>query len=316
MPPRPPTALIAIGGNSLITDKHHPEVEHQWDAVRETCTHIANLVEAGWNTIITHGNGPQVGFILRRAELAMHEVHPVPLDLIGADTQGSIGYMIAQAMDNEFHRRGLYRRAMAIVTQVVVDKDDPAFKHPTKPIGGFMSHHDAKTFEEMGWTVVEDAGRGYRRVIASPHPLEIVEVNAIKTMVDAGWVVIAVGGGGIPVIRNEKGELRSAPPAVIDKDHASAHMAIEAGVDLFLISTGVEKVAIHFNKPNQQWLDRMTAAEARQYLLEGHFAAGSMGPKIQAILHYLEHGGKRALITDPPNIARALVGETGTHFYP
>ncbi len=313
---RPPTALIAIGGNSLITDSRHPEVEHQWEAVRETCKHIADLIQAGWNTIITHGNGPQVGFILRRTELAMHEVHPVPLDLIGADTQGSIGYMVAQSLDNEFRRRGLYRRAVAMVTQVVVDKDDPAFKHPTKPIGGFMTREEAQKFEAMGWTVIEDAGRGYRRVIASPKPLEIVEVNAIRTMVDAGWIVIAVGGGGIPVIRNANGDLRGAPPSVIDKDHASALMAIAAQVDLFLISTGVEKVAINFNKPDQRWLDRMTAAEARQYLAEGHFAAGSMKPKIEAILTYLEHGGKRAIITNPPNIARALSGETGTHIYP
>jgi carbamate kinase len=313
---RPPTALIAIGGNSLITDSRHPEVEHQWEAVRETCKHIADLIQAGWNTIITHGNGPQVGFILRRTELAMHEVHPVPLDLIGADTQGSIGYMVAQSLDNEFRRRGLYRRAVAMVTQVVVDKDDPAFQHPTKPIGGFMTREEAQKFEAMGWTVIEDAGRGYRRVIASPKPLEIVEVNAIRTMVDAGWIVIAVGGGGIPVIRDADGDLRGAPPAVIDKDHASALMAIAAQVDLFLISTGVEKVAINFNKPDQRWLDRMTAAEARRYLAEGHFAAGSMKPKIEAILTYLEHGGKHAIITNPPNIARALNGETGTHIYP
>lgn len=316
MTSRPPTALIAIGGNSLITDSRHPEVEHQWEAVRETCKHIADLIQAGWNTIITHGNGPQVGFILRRTELAMHEVHPVPLDLIGADTQGSIGYMVAQSLDNEFRRRGMYRRAVAMVTQVVVDKDDPAFKRPTKPIGGFMTREEAKKFEAMGWTVVEDAGRGYRRVIASPKPLEIVEVNAIRTMVDAGWIVIAVGGGGIPVIRDENGDLRGAPPSVIDKDHASALMAIAAQVDLFLISTGVEKVAIHFNKPDQRWLDRMTAAEARRYLAEGHFASGSMKPKIEAILTYLDHGGKRAIITNPPNIARALNGETGTHIYP
>ena len=310
------TALIAIGGNSLIPDKRHPELEHQWAAVRETCTHIADLVEAGWNTIITHGNGPQVGFILRRSELAMPEVHPVPLDIIVADTQGSIGYMVQQALDNEFQRRGLYRRAITIVTQVLVDKDDPAFENPTKPIGGFMTREEAAQFEQQGWRIVEDAGRGWRRVIASPRPKEIIEVNAIRAMMEEGWIVIAVGGGGIPVIRNKKGELRAAPPSVIDKDWASALMAVDAQVDLFLISTGVEKVALYFNTPRQQWLDRMTAAEARQYLAEGHFAAGSMKPKIEAILYYLERGGKRAIITDPPNIARALRGETGTHIYP
>ncbi len=306
------TAVIAIGGNSLIPDKHHPEMEHQWAAVRETCTHIAEMVDQGWNTIITHGNGPQVGFILRRAELAMPEVHPMSLDIIGADTQGSIGYMIQQAMDNEFHRRGLYRRAITIVTQVLVDGEDPGFQNPTKPIGGFMTQEEASVFETMGWQVIEDSGRGYRRVIASPKPLEIIEVNAIKQMVDIGWVVIAVGGGGIPVVRNASGELRAAPPAVIDKDLASALMAVETGADLLVISTGVEKVALNFNKPDEQWLDSMTVAEARQYLAEGHFAPGSMKPKIEAILLYLENGGKEALITDPPNIARALAGETGT----
>lgn len=313
MTQRKGTAVIAIGGNSLIPDKHHPEIEHQWAAVRETSKHIANLVEEGWDTVITHGNGPQVGFILRRAELAMPEVHPVSLDLIGADTQGSIGYMIQQSMDNEFYRRGLYRRAITIVTQVLVDKNDPGFQNPTKPIGGFMTQEEAKKFEEMGWKVVEDAGRGYRRVIASPKPLEIVEVNAIKSSVNEGWVVIAVGGGGIPVIRDEEGYLHPSPPAVIDKDRASALLARDIKADLLIISTAVEKVAINFNKPNQKLLDRMTVAEAKQYMAEGHFAPGSMKPKIEACIDFLENGGKEAIITDPANVARAIAGETGTH---
>jgi len=313
MPDRARTAVIAIGGNSLITDKDHPEVEHQWAAVRETCTHIADLIAQGWNTIITHGNGPQVGFILRRAELAMPEVHPVPLDLIGADTQGSIGYMIQQSLNNEFLRRNLYRRAVTVVTQVLVDANDPGFQQPSKPIGAFLDRAQAQVFEQMGWTVVEDAGRGYRRVIASPQPLEIVEVNAIRAMVDAGWIVIAVGGGGIPVIRTAAGEIRGAPPAVIDKDRASALLASNVRADMLIISTGVEKVAIHFGKPTQRWLDRMTVAEARQYMAEGHFAPGSMKPKIEACIDFLERGGQQALITDPPNIARALAGETGTY---
>ena len=313
MTERKGTAVIAIGGNSLIPDKNHPEIEYQWQAVRETCTHIADLVEDGWDTVITHGNGPQVGFILRRAELAMPEVHPVTLDLIVADTQGSIGYMIQQAMDNEFRRRGLYRRAITIVTQVLVDKDDPAFQNPTKPIGGFMTQEEAAQFERMGWKVIEDAGRGYRRVIASPTPLEIIEVNAIKSSVNEGWIVIAVGGGGIPVIRNTKGELRAAPPSVIDKDRASALLAKNIEADMLIISTAVPKVAINFNKPNQQWLDEVTVSEMKQYMAEGHFAAGSMLPKVEACIDFLEHGGKRAIITDPPNLAKALRGESGTH---
>ena len=307
------TAVIAIGGNSLITDKRHPEVEHQWQAVRETARHIAELIQAGWDTVITHGNGPQVGFILRRAELAMPEVHPVTLDLIGADTQGSIGYMIQQSLDNEFTRRNLYRRAITIVTQVLVDKHDPAFQHPSKPIGGFMTAEEAKKFEAMGWKVIEDAGRGYRRVIASPRPLEIIEVNAIKSSVNEGWIVIAVGGGGIPVIRNEEGLLEPAPPAVIDKDRATALLAKDINADLLVISTAVPQVAINFNQPNQRWLDEVTVSEMKQYMAEGHFAPGSMLPKVEACIDFLEHGGKRAIITDPPNLAKALRGEAGTH---
>ncbi len=316
MTERKGTAVIAIGGNSLIPDKKHPQVEYQWQAVRETSKHIAELVQAGWDTVITHGNGPQVGFILRRSELAMHEVHPVTLDLIGADTQGSIGYMIQQSMDNEFHRRGLFRRAITIVTQVLVDKDDPAFQNPTKPIGSFMTQEEAKKFEEMGWKVIEDAGRGYRRVIASPKPLEIVEVNAIKSAVNEGWIVIAVGGGGIPVIRDENGELLPAPPSVIDKDRASALLARDIHADLLVISTAVPKVAINFNKPNQTWLDTITVSEARQYMEEGHFAPGSMKPKIEACIDFIENGGKQAIITDPANLALALAGKSGTHILP
>lgn len=242
----------------------------------------------------------------------MPEVHPVPLDLIGADTQGSIGYMVQQSLNNEFLRRQLYRRAVTMVTQVLVAADDPGFQNPSKPIGAFLDRAQAQVFEQMGWSVVEDAGRGYRRVIASPQPLEIVEVNAIRTMVDAGWIVIAVGGGGIPVIRTADGEIRGAPPAVIDKDRASALLANAVQADMLIISTGVERVAIHFGKPNQQWLDRMTVAEARAYMAAGHFAPGSMKPKIEACINFLERGGQHALITDPPNIARALAGETGT----
>ncbi len=313
MSQRKGTAVIAIGGNSLITDKRHPEIEHQWQAVRETAQHIAELVQAGWDTVITHGNGPQVGFILRRAELAMPEVHPVTLDLIGADTQGSIGYMIQQSLDNEFTRRNLYRRAITIVTQVLVDKDDPAFQQPSKPIGGFMTAEEAKKFEKMGWKVIEDAGRGYRRVIASPKPLEIVEVDAIKSSVNEGWIVIAVGGGGIPVIRNEEGLLEPAPPAVIDKDRATALLAKDIQADLLIISTAVPQVAINFNQPDQRWLDEVTVSEMKQYMAEGHFAPGSMLPKVEACIDFLEHGGKRAIITDPPNLAKALRGEAGTH---
>ncbi|MBK6328364.1 MAG: carbamate kinase [Chloroflexi bacterium] len=312
-------AVVAVGGNSLITDKHHPDVPHQWDAVRETCRHLADMVEDGWTLVVTHGNGPQVGYILRRNELAAHEVHATPLDVIGADTQGSIGYMLQQALRNELNSRGINKPVVSVVTQVLVDRDDPGFKNPTKPIGSFMEEADARKFEAEGWQVVEDAGRGWRRVVASPIPLEVVEQDAIQTLTSAGNIVIAVGGGGIPVVQNQKGELRelSGVFAVIDKDRASALLAQQIGADLLLISTAVEKVALNFGKPNEQWLDHMTLAEAKAHMAEGtHFAKGSMAPKIEAVITFLEAGGKKALITDPANIARALRGETGTFIEP
>jgi len=306
------TAVVAIGGNSLIIDKQHEDVGSQWQAVEETCKHIADMIERGWNLVITHGNGPQVGFILRRNELAAHEVHSTPLDLIGADTQGSIGYMIAQALGNDFKRRGIDRPIASVVTQVLVDRDDPAFQHPTKGIGGFTTEEKARAFESDGWRVVEDAGRGWRRVIASPIPLGIVELEAIRTLVEQGFIVVAVGGGGIPVIADDAGHL-TGTRAVIDKDRATSLLAQELKVDLFLISTAVPQVAINFNQPDQEWLGQMTAAQARAYHAAGHFKPGSMGPKIEAVLSFLEaHPAGKALITDPPNIARALDGKSGT----
>ena len=314
MTERTPLAVIAIGGNSLIKDKEHQEVAHQWDAVRETVGHIARMVALGWRVVITHGNGPQVGFILRRNELAAGEVHTTPLSLIGADTQGSIGYMLQQALDNEFHKRSLARQTITVITQVRVEADDPAFEHPTKPIGGFLDEATARIFETSGWRVVEDAGRGWRRVVASPKPVEIIEIQAIHQAVELGWIVVACGGGGIPVVRNAAGELRGVS-AVIDKDLATSLLAEQLGADLFLISTGVEQVAIHFGQPEQRNLAQMTLAEARQYLAEDHFAPGSMKPKIEACIQFLENSSNptaRALITNPENLERALKGETGT----
>ncbi len=309
------TAVVAIGGNSLIPDPKHPDVPHQWDAVRTTARHIADMIAEGWNVVVTHGNGPQVGFILRRNELAAHELHMTPLDLIVADTQGSIGYMLQQTLDNEFTRRGLPRMAITIVTQVLVDPNDPAFERPTKPIGRFLTREEAERFAREGWHVVEDAGRGWRRVVPSPEPLAIVEEHAIRDALRQGWVVIAVGGGGIPVVRNAKGELRGVP-AVVDKDRASGLLAWRIHADLFLISTAVERVALNFGKPNQQWLDQMTVSQAKRYMAEGHFAPGSMLPKIQACVQFVERTGNPAIITNPENIIRALRGETGTRIVP
>lgn len=308
-------AAIAIGGNSLIQDPKHPETKHQWEAVHETCEHIAEMIAEGWNVIITHGNGPQVGYILRRSELAAHEVHPVPLDLIVADTQGAIGYMLQQSLDNSLRRRGINRTILTVVTQVRVDPEDPAFKNPNKPIGGFMSEADARRFEAEGWSVMEDAGRGWRRVVASPRPQQIQEINAIRALIMNDYIVIAVGGGGIPVVRDETGELKGAY-AVIDKDRASSLIAQTLRADMFVISTGVEKVALNFNKPDMRVLDSMTLTEATQYMAEGHFAPGSMLPKIEAAVDFVRNGGPLAIITDPPNLARALRGETGTRVVP
>jgi carbamate kinase len=305
-------AVVAVGGNSLIKDEKHRTIRDQYEAGKESMHHIVDMIEAGWDVVVTHGNGPQVGFILRRSELSIGELHPVPLDYCGADTQGSIGYMFAMALDNEFKARGIKKNTAAVVTQTVVDRDDKAFQNPSKPIGSFMDEKTAKQHAaDEGWSVVEDAGRGWRRVVPSPIPVKIVEAPAIKTLIDAGFTVVGVGGGGIPVIENEKGELMGVE-AVIDKDFGSSVLASLINADLFVISTAVEKVAINFNKPDQQWLDRITVSEARKYMAEGHFAKGSMLPKIQAILLFLEKGGKEALITNPENIGRALKGETGT----
>jgi carbamate kinase len=312
-------AVVAIGGNSLIEDEKHKTVEDQYQAAKETTYHIADMIEAGWDVAIGHGNGPQVGFILRRSEIAakVEGMHEVPLDVCGADSQGAIGYALQQTLQNELYRRGIKKSITTVVTQVLVDKNDPAFKNPSKPIGSFMDEAEAKRREkDMGWSVVEDAGRGWRRVVASPLPKEVIELEAVRCLIDSGTIVITVGGGGIPVIDVGDHEYRGVA-AVIDKDFASSLLARLIEADLFLISTAVEKVAINFGKPEQKWLDKMTLAEAKQYLAEGtHFAKGSMAPKIQAIIWFLENGGKQALITNPENIGRALKGETGTWIVP
>ncbi len=312
-------AVVAIGGNSLIKDDKHKTVEDQYLASKETTFHIADMIEAGWDVAIGHGNGPQVGFILRRSEIAarVEGMHEIPLDVCGADSQGAIGYALQQTLQNELFTRHINKNVATVITQVLVDRNDKAFQNPSKPIGSFMDEPEAKRrASDMGWTVIEDAGRGWRRVVASPLPKEVVELETVKALVKAGVVVITVGGGGIPVIDSGDGTYKGVA-AVIDKDYASSLLARAINADLFLISTAVEKVAINFSKPNEKWLDKMTLTEAKQYLAEGiHFAKGSMAPKIQAILWYLEAGGKQALITNPENIGRALRGETGTWIVP
>ena len=308
-------AVVAVGGNSLIKDKAHESVPDQYAAAVESSRHIAGMIEQGWDVMLTHGNGPQVGFILRRSELSAGELHPVPLDYCGADTQGAIGYMFQRALRNEFAKRGIEKSTATIITQTLVDANDPAFQNPTKPIGSFMDEQTAKSHAASdGWAVVEDAGRGWRRVVASPIPTKLVEFDAVQTLLDKGFTVVASGGGGIPVVERD-GELWGVE-AVIDKDYAASVIARDLKADLFLITTAVEKVALNFGKPDQQELDSLTLAQAKEYLAQGHFLKGSMGPKVQAIVWYLEAGGKEALITSPENIARALRGETGTRFVP
>ncbi len=311
------TAVVAIGGNSLIKDKMHQTVRDQYIAAGETCRHIASMIKDGWDVAIGHGNGPQVGFILRRSELAAHELHEVPLDVCGADSQGAIGYALQQNLQNDFRRLGIDKHALTVVTQVEVDADDPAFQNPAKPIGSYMDEEKAKQRrDEEGWAVMEDAGRGWRRVVPSPLPKRIVEEDAVRNLVANGFVVITVGGGGIPVVADRNGDLQGVA-AVIDKDYASSLLANRIGAELFIISTAVEKVALNFGKPNQEWIDRLTVSQAKARLEEGvHFAKGSMAPKIQAAVWYLERGGGEAIITNPENVERALAGDTGTRITP
>ncbi len=306
-------AVVAVGGNSLIKDKQHQTVPDQYNAVCETVSHVVNMIEDGWEVVLTHGNGPQVGFILLRSETAHEAIHTVPVDSAVADTQGAIGYQFQMALHNEFLKRGLNKGCATLVTQVVVGADDPAFHNPTKPIGPFMDEAQAKQRHEAdGWDVMEDAGRGWRRVVASPKPQKIVELESIRALINAGQVVIAVGGGGVPVV--EKDGRYTGVAAVIDKDYASGLLAANLDVDSFIISTAVDKVYINFGKPNQQALDTVTISEAKKYMAEGQFAKGSMAPKVEAAIKFLEAGGKEAIITNPENLSKAVKGLAGTRF--
>jgi carbamate kinase len=310
--------FLAIGGNSLIKSKELRTVQDQHKAIQETIVHFADLIEEGYQLAISHGNGPQVGFILRRSELARRAVglHPVPLVNIVADTQGAIGYQIQQALGNELAVRGISGQCVTVVTQVVVDRDDPGFGKPSKPIGEFFDEGRAEEIRRdyPDWTMAEDAGRGYRRMVPSPEPLEVVEQGGIESLLREGYHVVAVGGGGIPVIRTERG--LAGVDAVIDKDLASSLLANLLGIDLMIISTAIEKISLHFGKPGQKEIDRMTAREAGQYMAEGHFAPGSMLPKIEAALRFLRGGGKKVIITAPEFIKDAVVNGRGTHIVP
>ncbi len=308
-------AVIAIGGNSLIKDNAHLNVSDQYDAICETVRYVTDLIEEGYEVVITHGNGPQVGFIMRRSEIAeeVEHMHPVPLVSCDADTQGALGYQIQQALHNEFAKRNITKNAVTIVTQVEVDSNDPAFLHPAKPIGSFYGPEQIEKIrrDHPDWVVIEDSNRGYRRVVPSPMPKNIVEIDAIENLVKSGFTVIAVGGGGIPVTIDENNQYTGIN-AVIDKDNASSLLANRLDADVFIISTAVPNVCINFGKPDEVKLGEIDSAELRKLKEEGHFAPGSMLPKIEAALSYLEKGGRKAIITSPDNILKAIRGEAGT----
>jgi carbamate kinase len=310
-------AVVAFGGNALITDAEHDSIPHQYETVTRTVPHLVDLIEQGWRLVVSHGNGPQVGFILRRSELSREEVDPVPIDYAVADTQGAIGYMFVKALTNELTRRGLTHPVVAIVTQSVVDLNDPAFQHPTKPIGSFLTAAKARSMvRSQGWTVKEDAGRGWRRTVASPRPQKIVEVDLIRVLLESGAVVVACGGGGIPVAVQPDGKLIGVE-AVVDKDLASGLLAHDLGANMLLIPTAVPRVAIRFGKPDQRWLDTITVDEARVFIQSGEFGAGSMEPKVAAVADFVESTPHAVGIIGAAEEIRAIIeGESGTRIIP
>jgi len=315
MPTSARTAVVAVGGNALLEGGGPATIAEQFDAARRLAPELCRLVADGWRIVLTHGNGPQVGFIMRRSDLVA-DIEPglpqLDLDMAVADSQGSLGYILGATLQGELRASGLDQEVVATLTHTVVDPDDPAFAAPTKPIGSFYEEAVARRLaDENGWAVAEDSGRGWRRLVASPQPVRILEQDAIQTLVDAGFLVVAAGGGGIPVVERPDGRLEGVE-AVIDKDFASALLARAVGADLLCITTGVDRVAVHFDTPDERALDVVSVDEARRHLADGQFPAGSMGPKIEAALGFVEAGGDQVLITSPDRLADALRGTTGT----
>lgn len=306
-------AVVAFGGNALVTDAEHDSIPDQNKTVSRTVPPLLDLIEQGWGLVVSHGNGPQVGFILRRSEIAQSEVDPVPVDYAVADTQGAIGYMFVKALRNELTERGLQRPVVAVVTQSVVSRDDPAFDNPTKPVGSFMPEEIAKKMAaEHGWTIAEDAGRGWRRTVPSPVPTAILETESIRQLLSAGAIVIAAGGGGIPVVVEDDGSVTGLE-AVVDKDLASGLLAHELGADLLMIPTAVSRVAVGFGTPDEKWLDRLTVAEARRLIAAGEFGKGSMEPKVAAIADFVERTPHAVgVIGAAAAIPQILAGTSGT----
>jgi carbamate kinase len=301
------TVLVAIGGNSLIQPGERPTVETQRAHVAETARALAHLAADGWQIIVTHGNGPQVGAALRRSELAAHEAYPLPLDLCVASTQGEVGVLLQRAIREALDARVVNRPVATVLTQVVVSANDPAFARPGKPVGPFYSREEAARRRQSGWTVVEELPHGYRRTVASPEPIEVVEEQAIRSLVDAGVIVIAAGGGGVPVVKHD-GRLDGVD-AVIDKDLTSALLATHLPVDLLVMSTDVDRIYADFARPSARGLDEVTPGELHRLASEGHFPAGTMGPKVEAVLRFMAAGGTEAIVTSPDRLRAALDGQ-------
>jgi carbamate kinase len=305
-------ALIAIGGNALLQEKQRGLQEEQLDNARQTAEMFGNVIQAGYSLCVVHGNGPQVGNILIQQENSSNRIPPYTLDICDAMTQGSMGYMIERTLINRLAYLKLGVPVTTVLTEVVVDKDDPGFQNPTKPVGPFYTEFRALELQKQkGWRMKEDAGRGWRKVVPSPKPLEIIQLEGIKTLLEAGHCVIAGGGGGIPVIRDASGLLVGVE-AVIDKDRLSSLLAEQLGADTYVILTGVPKVALDFGKPTQRWVDRLTATEAAKHLAEGQFPAGSMVPKIESALAFIQGGGKEVLITSPEALEKEPYATVGT----
>jgi len=308
-------AVIALGGNSIIRANEKGTIDEQEKNSDITCQHLIELIRKGYDLVITHGNGPQVGNILLRNEAAnqLWNIPVMPLDIDVADSEGGMGYMLQRSMCNMLNKRGIKKKVVTVVSQMVVSKDDPAFKNPTKPVGPFYDQKRAdQLVREKKWSMVEDSGRGYRRVVPSPHPVDFVEMQIVQELLEKGNIVIAAGGGGVPVCRHEDGYLE-ALEAVIDKDFASSLIAGKLNADVFMILTGVSKVAVNFNREDEKWLDEMTVGEAQRYLDEGQFPAGSMGPKIRAAIEFVKHTGREVIITSQEELEK---DEFGTKIVP
>lgn len=305
--------VIALGGNALQESGKPATAQSQLEVVEKTSEYIADIINAGYDVVLAHGNGPQVGRIVLQNEHSADITPALPFDVCGAMSQGYIGYHMQQGLEKVLRHRSINKRVATIVTQVVVDKNDPKFQNPSKPIGPFYTEEEAKQIEdEKGYTMKEDAGRGWRRVVASPNPIEIVELNAVKCLIDGGFIAITVGGGGIPVIKDEAGDYVGTA-AVIDKDLASERLAEDINADALVILTAVETVCINFGKPDQKALSHINAEEARKYIAEGHFAPGSMLPKVEAAIKFVESKpGRKAIITSLDKAVEALEGKSGT----